>query len=202
MNCTVYFPPRWNTLSFFIKYGTKRDVVDAIGLIGWSGSGGEGEATHFFLSAPTPPSSVDKYAFGSFRHSHFLAHSLSSTRDGRQFIKGIPIRFVETCHGGTLAVDWSIGRFGGEGWKCSQIWGWLEKYHLGCKILLSLRRKADRHLGLGVGDSVVIWLIPEIDAGERFLPKTNLDCTAVMVLDFWAKSAWDRVRRLLVLGFF
>jgi len=33
----------------------------------------------------------------------------------------------------------------------------------------------------GLGDTVVI---PEIDAGERFLPKTNVNCTAVMILDF------------------
>ena len=86
-------------------------------------------------------------------------------------------------------------------WQWTEVWGSTEggmkgvemqsqrsgvdskKYHLGCKILLSLRRKAGRHLGFGgwieghcghTGDR----------RGRKVLPKTNVDCTAVMILDF------------------
>ena len=205
MNCTVYFLPRWNTLSFFfIKYGTKRDVVDAIGLIGWSGGGGEGDATHFFCRprrrrVPVINMHSDRFAI----HTRSLTHS--STRDGRQLIKGIPIRFVETCHGGTLAVDWSIGRYGEEGWKCSQRSGVDSKNIISdAKYCFLCVEKLTATWGWGMVRGT-LWSYDSYRRSTRakgfYLKRTWIARTAVMVLDFWAKSAWDRVRRLLVLGF-
>ena len=81
--------------------------------------GGEGDATHFFLSAPTPPSSVDKYAFGSFRHSHSLAHSLLHSR-WQAVYKGDSNSICRNMSWWDTGSGLKYRKVRGEGWKCSQ----------------------------------------------------------------------------------